>query len=313
MLSHRGRSTLAFLLAASLLGATGAARAQEPEPEPAPTDEAPVETLESRSFDSDGVRLHYIDEGAGEPVLLIHGFSLDLRIQWVQPGVVSALSEAGYRVVAYDKRGHGASGKPHDTAAYGAPDVEDPIRLLDHLGIERAHVVGYSRGARIANHLRAGHPGRLRSVVLGGYGEGSDQEDGLGAAARSDLADAMERGDYRPLVRAVAPELATEEVEDWNRRLREMNDGQALSAAFRSDLSLPPFTEQELRTNRVPTLAIIGERDPFRERVESMRAEMGRLEVLALPGADHESTIGRPEFVTAVLGFLAKRGEMHAP
>lgn len=312
MLSSFGRSAPAFLLAASLLGAPGDARAQEPEP--APTGEAPTgATLESRDFDSDGVRLHYIDEGAGEPVLLIHGFSLDLRLQWVQPGIVSALSGAGYRVVAYDKRGHGASGKPHDTAAYGAPDVEDPIRLLDHLGIDRAHVVGYSRGGRIANHLRAEHPGRLRSVVLGGYGEGSDEEDGLGAAARSDLADAMERGDYRPLVRAVAPDLAAEEVDAWDRRLREMNDGRALSAAFRSDLSLPPFAEEELRTNRVPTLAIIGEHDPFGEGVGSMRAVMGRLEVLVLPGADHATTIGRPEFVTAVLGFLAKHGKEHAP
>lgn len=311
MLSSFGRSAPAFLLAASLLGAPGDARAQEPEP--APTGEAPFETLESRYFDSDGVRLHYIDEGAGEPVLLIHGFSLDLRLQWVRPGIVSALSEAGYRVIAYDKRGHGASGKPHDPAAYGAPDVEDPIRLLDHLGIDRAHVVGYSRGGRIAHHLRAEHPGRLRSVVLGGYGAGSEEEDALGAAARSDLADAMERGDYRPLVRAVAPELDPEEVDAWDRRLREMNDGQALSAAFRSDLSFPPFTERELRTNRVPTLAIIGERDPFREGVESMGAVMGRLEVLALPGADHATTIERPEFVTAVLGFLAKHGEAPAP
>ncbi len=111
----------------------------------------------------------------------------------------------------------------------------------------------------------------------------------------------------------MAPEFAPEEVDAWDRRLREMNDGRALSAAFRSDLSFPAFGQEELRTNRVPTLAIIGEHDPFGEGVESMRAVLGRLEVLVLPGADHASTIGRPEFVTAVLGFLAKHGKEHAP
>lgn len=311
MFSSFGRSGLAFLLAASLLGVPGDARPQEPESER--MDESPGEAFDSRFFDSHGVRLHYIDEGAGEPVLLIHGFSLDLRLNWMATGIVSALTDAGYRVVAYDGRGHGASGKPHDAAAYGAQEVADPIRLLDHLGIARAHVVGYSRGGRIAHHLRAEHPDRLRSVVLGGYGEGSGGEDAFGATARSGLADAMVRGDYRPLVRAAAPELAPEEVEAWNRMLREMNDGRALSAAFRSDLSFPPFAERELRANPVPTLAIIGERDPFRGGVESMASVMGRLELLVIAGADHATTLERPEFVTAVLGFLAKHGELRAP
>jgi len=299
----------AFLLLVSLLGVAGAVRAHEPEPDPSP----PGETVESLFFDSHGVRLRYVEEGAGEPVLLIHGFSLDLQLQWMRPGIVSALSDAGYRVIAYDKRGHGASAKPRDRAAYGVPDVKDAIRLLDQLEIERAHVIGYSRGARIAHHLRAEYPGRLRSLVLGGYGEGADDDDALGVAVRSSMADAMERGDYRPLLRAVAPELAAEDIEAWNRQLGEMNDGQALSAAFRADLSLPSFSDRELRTNQVPALAIIGEDDPFREGVESMRAVMGRLEVVALPGADHASTLGRPEFLTAVLGFIGKHGEVREP
>lgn len=308
MFSSFARSALVFLLVASLVGVSGVAPGQDPEPER--TSDALGGKFESHFFDSDGVRLHYIDEGSGEPVVLIHGFSLGLQIQWVGPGIFSALHEAGYRVIAYDKRGHGASDKPHDPAMYGMPDVADPIRLLDHLGIDRAHVVGYSRGALIAHHLRAEHPDRVRSVVLGGYGEGSEVEDVLGAATRPDLADAMEMEDYRPLLRAVAPEFAPEEIEAWNRQLSEMNNGRALSAAFRADLTLPAINEQELRRNQVPTLAIIGEHDPFRPGAESMGAMMGHLEMFVLPGADHASTISRPEFLTALLGFFRKYGEM---
>lgn len=305
MSSIYGRCTVAVLLVASLLAGRADARAQEPEPDR----EKPSEhdSLESRFFDSGDVRLHYIDEGSGDPVLLIHGFSLDLGLNWVQPGIVDALTRAGYRVVAYDTRGHGGSQKFHEAAMYGPPDVEDPVRLLDHLGIARAHVVGYSRGARIAHHLRAEHPHRLRSVVLGGYGEGSGEADPFGAAMRSELADSMARDDYRSLVRAVAPDVSAEEVEGWQGLLRERNDGRALAAAFRSDLSFRPFTERELLANEVPTLAMIGEEDPFRERVERMRRVMGRLEVLVLPGADHGTTLERPEFVTGLLGFLGKQ------
>lgn len=266
---------------------------------------AAQEEPDSHAFESDGVRLHYIDEGAGEPVLLIHGFALDLGIAWVGPGIVSALTDAGYRVVAYDARGHGASDKPHDPAAYGTSDLEDPIRLLDHLGIARAHVIGYSRGAHIAHLLRAAHPERLRSVVLGGFGAGAGPQAGPDSAMRATLADALAEEDYRPLVRAVATDASPQEVEAWQRRLAARNDGRALAAAFLAP-SFPGFDAEELRTNRVPTLAVIGERDAFRDGVERMREGMSDLEVLVLAGADHASALTDPGFVTALLGFLTK-------
>ncbi len=263
---------------------------------------------ESHTFDSDGVRLHYIDQGAGEPVLLIHGFALDLGINWVGPEIVSALTDAGYRVVAYDARGHGASEKPHDPAAYGPPDLEDPIRLLDHLGIARAHLIGYSRGGHIAHHLRATHPARLRSVILGGFGAGAGPQAGPDSAMRATLADALVAEDFRPLVRAVTTDASPEEVEAWQGRLAERNDGRALAAAFLAP-SFPGFDAEELRTNRVPTLAVIGERDAFRDGVERMREAMSGLEVLVLAGADHASALTDPGFVTALLGFLTKHSE----
>lgn len=103
------------------------------------------EAQESRVFDSDGVQIHYVDQGSGEPVLLIHGFTADLRVNWVGPGLYAGLRDAGYRVIAYDSRGHGRSEKPDDPAMYGLVEVQDAVRLLDHLGIPSVHVVGYSR------------------------------------------------------------------------------------------------------------------------------------------------------------------------
>ena len=124
-----------------------------------------------QSFDSDGVEIAYLDEGEGEPILLIHGFASNLEANWIAPNWVRTLTEAGRRVIAYDNRGHGESEKLYDPELYGAPTMaEDARRLLDHLDIERADLLGYSMGARINVFLTFAHPKRVRSVVFGGLG-----------------------------------------------------------------------------------------------------------------------------------------------
>src|SRR5215510_2986549 len=124
-----------------------------------------------QTFSSDGVRVAFIDEGAGEPVLLIHGFASSIAANWRDTGWIAALTGAGRRVIALDNRGHGESEKLYDPSRYGAPSMaEDALRLLDHLGIARADVMGYSMGARIATFLMLAHPGRVRSAVLAGVG-----------------------------------------------------------------------------------------------------------------------------------------------
>src|SRR6185312_13393186 len=122
-------------------------------------------------FDSDGVEIAYIDEGEGEPLLLIHGFASNVAANWVDPGWVRTLTQSGRRVIAYDNRGHGRSEKLYDPDMYGAPLMaEDGRRLLDHLGIMRADVLGYSMGARIAAFLALTHPDRVGRLVFGGLG-----------------------------------------------------------------------------------------------------------------------------------------------
>ncbi len=127
------------------------------------------------SFNSDGVRIAYIDvppaEGAGKPILLIHGFASNHAVNWVNTQWVKALTQAGYRAIALDNRGHGESEKLYDPAAYSSEAMAgDAIRLLDHLGIARAHVMGYSMGGRITAHIALDHADRVRSALIGGLG-----------------------------------------------------------------------------------------------------------------------------------------------
>src|SRR5919204_638294 len=108
---------------------------------------------------TNGVEISFIDEGEGEPILLIHGFASNLVTNWVDPGWVRHLVDSGRRVVAYDNRGHGKSKKLYDLEVYGAPTMaEDARRLLDHLAIPQANVMGYSMGARISAFLALAHP-----------------------------------------------------------------------------------------------------------------------------------------------------------
>jgi pimeloyl-ACP methyl ester carboxylesterase len=109
-------------------------------------------------------------------VVLLHGFGDTLR-RW-EATVIPRLLAVGFRVIAYDARGHGSSGKPDNPAQYGQEDVNDVVRLLDHLSIDRVHMVGYSRGASIAARLVAQQPRRVRSVVFGGWGGQSGGDDG---------------------------------------------------------------------------------------------------------------------------------------
>ena len=173
-----------------------------------------------RTFDSDGVEIAFIDEGdpAGAPILLIHGFASNIAANWVDPGWVKLLTGAGYRVVAYDNRGHGRSAKLYATEDYGAPLMaEDARRLLDHLGIERADVMGYSMGARIAAFLALAHPARVRSLVFGGLGLNMVRGvAGTGPVARALEAEQHRRGDQSD--RAHLPRLRRADAEATSRR-----------------------------------------------------------------------------------------------
>src|SRR5215475_8399633 len=117
------------------------------------------------TFQHDGVEIAYLDQGTGDPIVLVHGFASTKEVNWVQPGWVTTLTRANRRVIALDNRGHGQSAKLYDPAAYHTELMAgDVAALIGHLGLPRADVMGYSLGARIAAMLAARHPDLVRSA-----------------------------------------------------------------------------------------------------------------------------------------------------
>ncbi len=267
----------------------------------------PQPTENDQFFDSNGVRIHYVVRGKGEPVLLIHGFAANIGMQWAQPGILNALAR-DYQVIALDNRGHGFSGKPHDPRKYGAEMVEDAVRLLDHLHIKKAHVVGYSMGAIITAKLLTTHPERLRTATLGGAGAIRNDTDFTQLAP---LADDLEHG--KGMGRLITylnppgrPKPSDAEIQFVNRLLMSFNDPQALAAVVRSwpDLKV---SDDALKANRVPVLAIVGDIDPLKKGVDELKGRLSNLTVVVINNnADHMTAFTRPDFLENLKTFLAR-------
>jgi pimeloyl-ACP methyl ester carboxylesterase len=252
-----------------------------------------------RYFNSNGVSIAYIDvpphEGQGDPILLIHGFASNHAVNWVNTLWVKTLTRAGYRVVAFDNRGHGESEKLYDPEAYNSYRMaEDGVRLLDHLGIERADVMGYSMGARISAHMALTAPERMRSVLLGGLGihlvEGVGLPLGIADAMEvrslDDLTDPMQR-----MFRAFAQQTGS--------------DLKALAACIRGTRQV--LTVEEVASITLPTLVSVGTKDD----VSGSGPELARLipnaTALDIPGRDHNLAVGDKVHKQGVLDFLAQR------
>ena len=247
------------------------------------------------SFQNGAVEIAYLDEGAGEPIVLVHGFASTARVNWVFPGWVVTLTEAGRRVIALDNRGHGASSKLYDPAAYHTTAMMDDVRaLLDHLGVERADIMGYSMGARIAAFMGVYHSERVRSLILGGLGIRLVQGVGLPES----IADALE-----------APSLA--DVSDPNGRIfrsfaeQTRSDLRALAACIRG--SRQTLTREQVAGIRVPTLVAVGTNDDVAGSAEELAALIPGARALDIPGRDHMLSVGDKVFKTGVLDFLKQR------
>jgi pimeloyl-ACP methyl ester carboxylesterase len=258
------------------------------------------------SFDASGVQIHYVERGKGTPVVLLHGLTGSSARHFDATGVIDALVGAGYRAIAMDVRGHGESGKPHDDNAYGMSMVTDVVRLLDHLVIDRAHIVGYSMGGAIANQLLVQYPARLRAVALIGAGWEGEDQDTLRSQMLA-LADAFARKDATPLIRAVtggqnAPSDA--DVAAASTALFARNDSVALAAATRGLLQLFQIPEARLRAVKVPVLAVVGEQDAALTAAKRMASVVSTMEVTVIPGANHATSV-RPA-AAPIVAFLNK-------
>jgi len=267
----------------------------------------PVVALsEDRFFDSNGVKIRYVVEGQGEPVLLIHGFSADVERNWVGPRLFSTLAKS-HRTIAYDNRGHGKSEKPHDPMKYGKEMVEDAVRLLDHLDVKRAHVVGYSMGASIVTRLIIDHPDRLLSATLGGN---AGKLEGADFTFYDQLADDLEQGKgairlFTVLRPPGLPPQPQEQLKAINTAFMATNDQKALAAVMRG-IRQWAVPEPPLKANKVPVLALIGSQDPLKRDVDALSLRLTGMTTVVIDGADHMTTVPRPEFATELLNFLKK-------
>ncbi len=252
-----------------------------------------------QSFLSAGVRIAFVDVAPeapdrGEPILLIHGFASNHRINWVNPGWVETLSKAGRRVVAFDNRGHGESEKLYDPETYRSQTMaRDAANLHDQLAIERADVMGYSMGARIASFLALANPARVRALILGGLGDRLVHGVGLSPV----IAEAME-----------APSL--DALSDPTQRMfrafaeQTKSDRAALAACIRG--SRQTLDEAEVASIACPTLVAVGSRDEVAGDPRRLAAMFPHGQALDIPGRDHNLAVGDKVYKSGVLAFLTK-------
>ncbi len=265
---------------------------------------AAVAAPQHGSFLSNGVKIHYIVEGEGEPVLLIHGFSASAMMNWVLPGVFAKLAKH-YHVIALDNRGHGGSGKPHEVEKYGPEMVEDvnpPARPFeDRQGAHRRLLDGRVHHRETARHpSRAGH--------FGHHGRRRLEPRHDDHTIIDPIAKSLDEGNgIAPLMKALTPPghpvPSDEQIKARNQLMMANNDAKALSACIRGMLNLQT-TKQQLEHNKVPVLAIIGELDPLKKGVDNMTGVMANLKVVVVPGGDHITTFQSPKFTEALNEFL---------
>ncbi len=245
-------------------------------------------------FGHDGFDLAYMDHGTGDPVLLIHGFASNARVNWEAPGWISTLNEAGYRTIAIDNRGHGHSAKSHDPKDYHPTAMAgDALALLDHLGLESAHVMGYSMGARISAFAALQAPYRVRSLVFGGLGYGMVK--GV--------------GDWDPIAEALlAPDPAaiTHVRGAAFRKFADQTKSDRLALAACIQTSRDLISPQDLRILTMPVLVAAGSLDDISGGVFELAAMMPDAGGFVIEGRDHMLAVGDRSFKKAVLAFLAR-------
>ncbi len=247
------------------------------------------------NFHNGAVEIAYLDEGEGDPILLVHGFASSKNVNWVYPTWVSELKKNGRRVIALDNRGHGDSAKLYDAAQYDiAIMAGDVIALMDHLQIARADIMGYSLGSRMTAVLARNHAQRLRSAILGGIGIGLIEGGGPG----ENVATALE-----------APSLAdvTDPVGRTFRAFADQtrSDRLALAACLRGSRRL--MTKDEAAAIAVPVLIAVGTTDEIAGSAQALGKIIPGAQVLDIPNRDHMRAVGDKVYKAGVVDFLARR------
>lgn len=287
---------------------------------------SPLAFAQDKFFDSNGVKIRYVESGSGPPMVLVHGFGNTVET-WMNAGRfgdVAKSSNAGpfddlaksYHVIAFDLRGHGKSGKPHDAKQYGPELALDVVRLLDHLRIPRAHIVGYSLGANITSQLLTLRPDRfLTATLIASSGRFAENDQTVRGAAQE--ASEIERECIsRSLVLRLAPPGQPPSEEELRARsaacFADPEYDRFAVAALARGRPGEVFTPAQASAVKVPTLGIVGTLDPNRARLEALKKLRADLKLVAVEGATHAGDRGilrRPELTVAIREFIASRRE----
>ncbi|MEP2704611.1 MAG: alpha/beta hydrolase [Roseibium sp.] len=243
-------------------------------------------------FEGNGAQIAYLDEGEGEPILLIHGFASNKEVNWINPGWVDLFVKEGRRVIAVDNRGHGDSQKFHDPEAYGAPVMADDAKqLLDYLDIEQVDVMGYSMGARISAFVTLNYPERVKRAIFSGLGYGM----------------VVGVGDPEPIAAALETERLQDISDRTGRAFRAFaeqtkSDRMALAACMRS--SRQKISEADIARIERPVLVAVGTKDDIAGSPHQLAELMQLADVLEIPGRDHMVAVGDKVHKQGVLAFL---------
>lgn len=245
------------------------------------------------------MRIHAEAFGEGRPIVLVHGWGLDSRRNWVDTGWVDALLPMR-RVVLMDVRGHGRSEKPRTRGAYTYRAMsEDVLQVMDDLGLASADLLGYSMGSFMGAALLGSHPHRFTSMVLGGIGDETDDS----AARCTVIADALRAEDAATITDVVA--RAYRAFVD----LDPTSDREALAVAALDmwpdghpvDLLGPAPADAD-----VPVLIVNGSDDhPYVDTADRLVEALPRATHVVIPGADHLTAVADLRFKEAAVAFLA--------
>ncbi|MCZ2204251.1 alpha/beta fold hydrolase [Bartonella sp. A05] len=247
-----------------------------------------------RFFENDGLRLAYREEGQGVPILLIHGFGSSARINWCATGWFRTLVEAGYRVISFDNRGHGDSDKSYDPLFYTPQAMAgDAVKLLQHLKLSKAHVMGYSMGARISAFMAILYPTYVHSVIFGGLGIGMV----TGA------------GDWEPVAEALLAEDVSKIINSRGLMFRKFadqtkSDKRALAACIIT--SKQELTASDVYKIKQPALVAVGSLDDISGEAEPLAALLPHGESLQIPDRDHMLAVGDKIYKKGVIDFLSR-------
>ena len=242
------------------------------------------------TFDSNGVRIRYQVYGEGEPIVLVHGFASSIQGNWASTGWIETLAPLR-QVVALDCRGHGKSGKPHAPESYGTEMSDDVMRLMDHLDVETADLIGYSMGALISLRLLLDRPERFRSVVLGGIGNAITKR----MRGRPGVAEALLAGKAGEVKDPVGRAF---------RAFAEASGNDLIALAACQNARSEPLNRERLGEVAIPVLVVVGERDALIANPEELAGAIPGARLVTIPGRDHLTAVPDDRFKKAVVEFL---------